>query len=155
MEKDLRIWVGIEPAYLCDAIYQLSYLALGSKVVGRKGIQVLVFGVHVFHQINWTILGDLHANIHTWSYMLMMWVCEFDPHSNLEIFPCKNTSAVVYGQVNNMDNLRRNQAWMLGSGAVPPPLQLSRQLRCWGGSTLDSIKLYISYRHCFGGFYGI
>ena len=27
-------------------LYQLSYQALGSKVVGRKGIQVLVLGAH-------------------------------------------------------------------------------------------------------------
>ena len=27
-------------------LYQLSYQALGSKLVGRKGIQVLVLGAH-------------------------------------------------------------------------------------------------------------
>ena len=105
-------------------LYQLSYLALGSKVVGRKDIKMLVFGAHVFHQINWTTLGDLHANIHTWSYMLMMWVCGLDPHSNPEIFPCKNTITIAYDQINMiMDNLWRNQAWwMLGVWcSVPPP----------------------------------
>ena len=40
-------------------LYQLSYQALGSKVVGRKSIQVLVLGAHYFRTNHAYILSFL------------------------------------------------------------------------------------------------
>ena len=55
-------------------LYQLSYQALGSKVVGRKGIQVLVLGAHSI-RLTFLIME------HPWVTML---------HPCIYISHCKN-----------------------------------------------------------------
>ena len=57
--------VGIEPTHShlrCDS-YQLHYRALGSELVGRKGIQVVVLGAHYIRNsiLLWNTSGGDHA----------------------------------------------------------------------------------------------
>ena len=45
----------IEPTH--SMLYQLSYQTPGSKMVGRKGIQVLILGVHYIKLLVWNTPG--------------------------------------------------------------------------------------------------